>query len=174
MDYVVSVRISIEDLATIGLFLQESGFYRAAKPSGALAYALKLTAKMIVANELAEAPASTAEELIAIGTLRYPTEQLERQLNTQQRAIDRRDMQEESLALFGASAKTLMDMKKAVRALTPTQREELNRLTAELENDLKSGTSTFDVAAEQERIQKEKDNALAGLQQSDIIAEEEE
>jgi len=162
--YVVSVRVSLRNLAMIGKFLQESGLYTPAKPGGAMSAALKMFADSLKASALVKPPENDDEALITIGTLRYPLDQLEKQLNIQQRVADRESLREETITMLGASAKGLTELQKAMRGSPDAVKKIEALITGSVPENF--------TEAERTRLAAEQASNIEMLKQAGILEEE--
>ena len=128
----LSVRVSIRNLAIIGTYLDATGLFTAAQPSGALAYAVKMFADIIVANGLALQPQTLIEALVMIKRLRYPKGQVEKALLREDVAEGRAALRRESQEVLGATTQGFVRVKQAVKdmesrigELSPEQKQDL-------------------------------------------------
>lgn len=159
--YVVSVRVPVRSLAIIGRFLDESGLYREAKPSGALAYALKLFTSVLEGNELARPCDSLEDALVVLSALRYPMEQVSTQLSTQQAREDRKAQEQETVQMFGMPLKELAAIKKEVQQMSPAVKARLKEGLSDTEFEVR----------EREKLAREKSNLEALLQAGGVMEE---
>jgi hypothetical protein len=134
----LSVRVSVRNLAIIGTYLDTTGLFTAAQPSGALAYAVRIFADMIVANGLALQPQDLLEAIVMLKRLRYPKGQIEKALLREDVMESRESLRKESQEVFGAVTQGFVKAKQSVRemeerivTLTPGQLEELKEKAAQ-------------------------------------------
>lgn len=111
----LSVRVSLGNLALIGTYLDTTGIFTAAQPSGAMSCGLKMFAEALVANGLAKRPESLIEAIAMIKLLRYPKGQVENALLKEDVKSHRQQLTGQTVQVLGETTRSHAQAQKRMR-----------------------------------------------------------
>ena len=192
--YIVSVMADVEDVVRLGMYFDQLGVYRAAKPAGMLRVAMKFLVNILEGSGDLMPVDDHDHAMVLWGALRYPREQLDAQLGRQQCAVE-----QEARHLYAPAARSITAMRKKIYEMTDEQRARLLKqgeediMPAERQAEQKEkmiamakaagivsddNRSAEEINAEREALDKEKDrllkeSILAGIKGAGVVIAEE-